>query len=61
MSMTTLAVCPFGHGLARTAASLSHLPMELSLPAHDALQQRAPNSCKVVIDLNRGSQDKYAA
>ena len=62
MSMTTLAISPFGHGLAHIAASLSLLPMELPLPAHDALQPQAPNSCKATIDIYGGSQaGKYAA
>lgn len=43
MSLTTLAISPFGRGLARTAAALSRLPMEQPLPAHDALQQHAPS------------------
>ena len=67
MSMITLAVNPFGRGLVRTAASLSHVPMESPLPAHDALQQRVPRLLqgwrRATIDMSRSSRSlgTYAA
>ena len=65
------AVSPFGQSLARTVAALTHLPRTTAiaymdvgeereqgaeaLPAHAALQQPAPDSCRAAIELIRGS------
>jgi len=69
------AVSPFGQSLARTVAALTHLPRTTAiaymdvgeereqgaeaLPAHAALQQPAPDSCRAAIELIRGCL-KYA-
>jgi hypothetical protein len=67
MSLITLTVSPFGCGLLRTAAALSHLPMESPLLALDALQQYLPRLLqerrRTTSDINRDlrSLGMYAA